>query len=95
MVAILTPIRSVGNAQLFFLAFGCNTFAYYIVLAVMNHRDSTNRRGNRYTVWVGGTEINDHFVAQNKAKAIAQVWIESGYEDVAIVKIDDPIKEDK
>ena len=47
-----------------------------------------------YTVWVGGTEINDHFVAQNKAKAIAQVWIEKGYEDVAIVRIDDPIKED-
>ena len=39
---------------------------------------------NRYTVWVGGTEVNDHLLNREEAYALARVYKEDGYDDVQI-----------
>ncbi len=42
-----------------------------------------------YTVWVGGTEVNDFLLTKEKAEELAESYIEDGYDDVAIDKVDD------
>jgi hypothetical protein len=41
----------------------------------------------KYTIWVGGSEITDIYVDQNTATNIAAWWIEQGYDDVRIERI--------
>ena len=38
----------------------------------------------KYTVWVGGTEVTDHFVTMTTAKDIFADYTEQGYKDVVI-----------
>ncbi len=38
----------------------------------------------RFTVWVGGTEVNDYLLTHAQAIKLAEVWKQDGYEDVAI-----------
>lgn len=38
----------------------------------------------RYSVWVGGTEVTDHLVTKEVADTIALFWQNRGYDDVAI-----------
>lgn len=45
------------------------------------------RSAERYTVWVGGTEVNDHLLTRKLAKAIAQIWTDEGYSDVTIEEV--------
>ena len=40
-----------------------------------------------YTVWVGGTEVLDHYVSKQKADSIAKAFIKDGYEDVHVCKV--------
>jgi hypothetical protein len=40
---------------------------------------------NKYTVWVGGTEVNDRLLSKNKAKELASVFHD--YDDVVVEKI--------
>ena len=40
-----------------------------------------------YTVWVGGTEVNDYYLNESKAHALAQQFKNDGYNDVIIEKI--------
>jgi len=42
---------------------------------------------NNYTVWVGGSEITDYYVDRYTATIIARQWIEQGYNDVQIERI--------
>ena len=42
-----------------------------------------------YTVWVGGTEVNDFLLTKEKSEELAESYIEDGYDDVAIDKVDD------
>ena len=37
-----------------------------------------------YSVWVGGTEVNDYLLTYNQAKRLAKQFKESGYDDVVI-----------
>tara|TARA_R100000700_G_C3095401_1_gene94867 strand:+ start:394 stop:534 length:141 start_codon:yes stop_codon:yes gene_type:complete len=37
-----------------------------------------------YSVWVGGTEINDYYIPKHKAKQLANQYIQDGYDDVKI-----------
>jgi hypothetical protein len=37
-----------------------------------------------YSLWVGGGEINSHYLTRQDAEYWAQQWIELGYEDVAV-----------
>ena len=37
-----------------------------------------------YTVWCGGVEVNDHYMARDKADELAKEYLEDGYDDVSI-----------
>jgi hypothetical protein len=41
----------------------------------------------KYTVWVGGGEMTDYYVDRYTAEVIARQWIEQGYDDVQIERI--------
>ena len=38
----------------------------------------------KYSVWVGGTEVNDYYLSKAEANRLAQGYIDDGYDDVAI-----------
>ena len=40
-----------------------------------------------YTVFVGGTEVNDYYLSQEEANQLAEEYREDGYTDVEIVKV--------
>ena len=43
----------------------------------------------KYTVWVGGTEVTDHYVDFDEAYYIASCWhVDEGYDDVIIEEVD-------
>ena len=37
-----------------------------------------------YTVWVGGSEVNDHYLNKETADALALEYAEAGYDDVIV-----------
>jgi len=39
----------------------------------------------RYTVYVGGSEVNDHLLTWGGAVLLSQSWRINGYDDVAIL----------
>ena len=48
--------------------------------------DKGDTTGN-WTVWVGGGEVNSHYLQEHQAKDIAQAWIDKGYDDVIIEEV--------
>ena len=40
----------------------------------------------RFTVWVGGAEVNDYYLSEDKAEDLAQDFLDDGYDDVEIVE---------
>ena len=40
-----------------------------------------------YTVWVGGTEVNDYYMTKEYAESTAKTFIADGYDDVIIEEI--------
>jgi len=42
---------------------------------------------DRYTVWVGGSEVNNYHLTLIEAEELADEYIEDGYDDVQIEKI--------
>ena len=42
-----------------------------------------NDRKN-YSVWVGGGEINSHYLTKDEAVKLSEFWKRNGYEDVLI-----------
>jgi len=40
-----------------------------------------------YTVWVGGTEVNDYYLSKEEAKRLANEYTTDGYDDVIIEKV--------
>ena len=41
----------------------------------------------RYTVWVGGSEVNSNLLSKKQATEVASEWWTNGYEDVEIEKL--------
>lgn len=39
-----------------------------------------------YTVWVGGTEVNDYLLDKANAELLAEQYIDDGYTDVSVEK---------
>ena len=39
-----------------------------------------------FSVWVGGSEVNTHYLTRDNAERIAEAWRILGYEDVAVVE---------
>lgn len=40
----------------------------------------------KYTVWVGGVEVNDYLLTEPEAEEVANNWRSQGYDDVTIEK---------
>lgn len=40
-----------------------------------------------YTVWVGGVEVNDYLLSEERAEALAKTYQKSGYNDVVIERV--------
>jgi hypothetical protein len=58
--------------------------------------DEENKKN--YSVWVGGTEVNDSYLTKKEAEQMAEKYTSNGYEDVEIDKFDDfekALKDDK
>jgi hypothetical protein len=43
----------------------------------------------KYTVWVGGTEVNDYYLSLEEAEMLAFEYQDDGYDDVKIQKIEE------
>ena len=41
----------------------------------------------KYSVWVGGTEVNDYLLTYKKAKNLAFEYKLNGYDDVSVQEI--------
>lgn len=41
----------------------------------------------KYTVWVGGVEVNDFYLLWTDAVAIASEYITDGYQDVQVQRV--------
>lgn len=47
--------------------------------------------GYTYTVWVGGGEVNSHYINEKEeAKDIARFWANKGYKDVVLERVELP-----
>lgn len=42
-----------------------------------------------FTVWVGGVEVNGYYMALDKARELAEGYLDEGYDDVAVVKLNE------
>ena len=42
---------------------------------------------SKWTVWVGGGEINSFYLDKKSAEELAQVWIDKGYDEVSVEEI--------
>jgi hypothetical protein len=40
-----------------------------------------------FTVWVGGCEVNDHYLGAFEAETIAESWRDDGYDDVVVEEL--------
>jgi hypothetical protein len=54
---------------------------------------NNNNNTNRWSVWVGGGEVNDYLVTMNEAKLIANNYLDENYDDVVITFVGDQKKE--
>ena len=44
---------------------------------------------SKWTVWVGGSEMNSHLLTRGQAISIANDWFNRGYDDVVIEQVGD------
>jgi hypothetical protein len=42
---------------------------------------------SKWTVWVGGGEVNDYYLTQDEAKKLAQAYKDDDYDEVVIEEI--------
>lgn len=42
----------------------------------------------KYTVWVGGSEIQSYYLTAYEAKELKQIWDAKGYDDVVIEEME-------
>ncbi len=38
----------------------------------------------KFSVWVGGVEVNDNLLTLDEAQRIAKNWLDEGYDDVKL-----------
>ena len=43
--------------------------------------------GKKFTVWVGGVEVNDHYLTEDEAKELVEEYEMDGYDDVVMEEI--------
>jgi hypothetical protein len=42
---------------------------------------------SKWTVWVGGGEINSYYLTKEEALELAQVWKDKGYDEVVAEEV--------
>lgn len=42
---------------------------------------------DKYTVWVGGSEVNLCYLSETQAQNMAQAWRDKGYDDVIVKEV--------
>jgi hypothetical protein len=47
------------------------------------------KKEERFTVWVGGVEVNDVLLTKQKADELAFEYEEDGYDDVVVEEVGD------
>ena len=57
-----------------------------VILIAANTAVSGGLMSN-WTVWVGGSEINSHYLSQAEAISVARAWIDEGYSDVIVGEV--------
>ena len=50
----------------------------------MNYANKKNIMVDKYTVWVGGIEVNDTFMPKEEAEELANSYRKQGYRDVHV-----------
>ena len=43
---------------------------------------------NKWSVWVGGSEVNLCYLSQKQAENMAQAYKDNGYDDVVVEQVD-------
>lgn len=41
----------------------------------------------KWSVWVGGIEVNDYYLTKEEAKRLARWYIADGYDDVKVERV--------
>ncbi len=49
--------------------------------------DESEGESNSWTVWVGGSEVNNEYLSQERANYVAGYWIGRGYDDVVVEEV--------
>jgi len=44
-------------------------------------------KDKRWTVWVGGVEVNDHYLTAYEADLLSDKYVDMGYDDVVIEEL--------
>ena len=59
------------------------------MMSLVYFADDRSRRRNRmkYSVWVGGVEVNDSYLTKDAAAAVAEEYSNNGYDDVQIEEV--------
>ena len=42
---------------------------------------------NKWTVWVGGSEVNLCYLSETQAQNMARAWKDQGYDDVVVEEV--------
>lgn len=42
----------------------------------------------KFTVWVGGVEVNDYYLTEEEAERLAEEYRQGGYDDVVIEEVE-------
>ena len=42
---------------------------------------------SKWTVWVGGSEVNSYYLDKDQSESIAQAWKDKGYDDVIVEEV--------
>jgi hypothetical protein len=50
-------------------------------------RERRRKLMDKWTVWVGGSEVNLVYLSETQAQNMAQTWKDRGYDDVKIEKV--------
>ena len=45
------------------------------------------KEGKKFTVWVGGVEVNDHYLTEDEAKELVKEYEMDGYDDVVMEEV--------
>ena len=56
-------------------------------LLITQPRERSKMLTAKWTVWVGGSEINSYLLTRSKAISLANDWFNRGYDDVVIQEV--------